>query len=222
MEIASFGKMKFEVSASKLNPINSLQTATSQIADNNSSAETQPITNGRGTDLKEYKFSCNYVLGMGINDILKEYNDWEVLVTKYEYIYLAKKKMTPLVQLRKVDLSNVQIDIRGRITSATISFEFKEYNKSTTSVIGSSAFGTSAQKSVVTQTSPQKAASTPRTVKKGDYVKPTGQRYATGQRIPNWVKERYHQVYQIKADRVLLGHPSGINSWIKMGEFQIK
>lgn len=51
-------------------------------------------------------------------------------------------------------------------------------------------------------------------VKVGDYVKPTGKKYATGQTIPQWVKDRKHKVSQIKGNRVLLGHPSGINSWV--------
>ena len=54
----------------------------------------------------------------------------------------------------------------------------------------------------------------------GDRVKPTGQKYATGQTIPGWVKERSHVVSQIKEsqNKVLLGHPSGINSWVYLSE----
>jgi len=57
-----------------------------------------------------------------------------------------------------------------------------------------------------------------RTIKVGDYVKPTGSKYATGQTIPVWVKERSHKVSQIRGDRVLLGNPSGINSWVYLSE----
>ena len=37
--------------------------------------------------------------------------------------------------------------------------------------------------------------------KVGDRVKITGTYYATGQRIPTWVKETTHTVYQLKSDR---------------------
>ena len=49
-------------------------------------------------------------------------------------------------------------------------------------------------------------------------MKPTGKKYATGQTIPQWVKDRKHKVSQIKGDRVLLGHPDGINSWVYLSE----
>ena len=67
-------------------------------------------------------------------------------------------------------------------------------------------------------TAAKKAAK--KTIKVGDYVKPTGSRYATGQKIPNWVKQRKHRVSQIKSsqNKVLLGHPNGINSWVYLSE----
>lgn len=38
--------------------------------------------------------------------------------------------------------------------------------------------------------------------------------------IPNWVKQRKHRVSQIKSsqNKVLLGHPNGINSWVYLSE----
>ena len=59
-----------------------------------------------------------------------------------------------------------------------------------------------------------------KTINVGDYVKPTGSRYATGQKIPSWVKQRKHKVSQIKSsqNKVLLGHPNGINSWVYLSE----
>ena len=69
-----------------------------------------------------------------------------------------------------------------------------------------------------TNTAVKKAAK--KTIKVGDYVKPTGKKYATGQTIPAWVKQRSHKVSQIKEsqNRVLLGHPDGINSWVYLSE----
>lgn len=42
-------------------------------------------------------------------------------------------------------------------------------------------------------------------LKVGDNVKITVSRYATGESIPGWVKERTHTVSQIEKDKVLLG-----------------
>ena len=51
-------------------------------------------------------------------------------------------------------------------------------------------------------------------IKVGDKVKITGSTYATGQTIPDWVKRQEHVVSQISGTKALLGHPSGINSWL--------
>ena len=77
-----------------------------------------------------------------------------------------------------------------------------------------------ASKSVKKTTNTAAKKATKKTIKVGDYVKPTGSRYATGQKIPNWVKQRKHRVSQIKSsqNKVLLGHPNGINSWVYLSE----
>lgn len=51
-------------------------------------------------------------------------------------------------------------------------------------------------------------------LKVGDMVKVTASRYATGETVPGWVKERTHKVSQIEKDKVLLGWPDGIASWL--------
>jgi len=56
------------------------------------------------------------------------------------------------------------------------------------------------------------------TIKVGSRVKPTGAKYTTGQTIPQWVKDRSHEVSQISGDKVLLGYPNGICSWVYLNE----
>lgn len=58
------------------------------------------------------------------------------------------------------------------------------------------------------------AAPDPTVIKVGDTVRVTASRYATGQTVPNWVKERTHKVSQVEKDKVLLGWPDGIASWL--------
>ena len=53
-----------------------------------------------------------------------------------------------------------------------------------------------------------------KTIKVGDRVKITGTKYATGETIPPWVKKKTHLVSRITENRVLLGNPVGINSWV--------
>lgn len=52
-------------------------------------------------------------------------------------------------------------------------------------------------------------------IKVGDRVKITGTYYATGQRIPTWVKETTHTVYQLKSDRALMKE---IMSWVYLSD----
>ena len=51
-------------------------------------------------------------------------------------------------------------------------------------------------------------------IKVGDTVRVTASNYATGQTVPNWVTERTHKVSQVEKDKVLLGWPDGIASWL--------
>lgn len=55
----------------------------------------------------------------------------------------------------------------------------------------------------------------------GSTVKVSGAKYATGQTIPQWVKNTTHEVSQISGDRALLGHNGGINSWVYLKDLAL-
>ncbi len=219
--MATWGSKKWAISAKKVVALQDLSFSFSQVADNNASTEEKKTTNERGTDLFPLSFTTTLHSGAGV-DVRAEIESWEKLVTKVNYFYLGGKKLGPKLQLRKVAVSNVQLDDLGRMRLATLSFEFKEYDPDTTSVpVSTSALNVKASTSSKSQMKPENTAAenaATKTIKVGDYVKPTGQKYATGQTIPNWVKERSHKVSQLKGDRVLLGNPDGINSWVYLSE----
>lgn len=219
--MAQWGEKKWAISEKKVVALEGLSFSYSQVADNNTSTEEKKTTNERGTELFPLSFTTTLHSGAGV-DVRAEIESWQKLVTKVNYFYLNGKKLGPKLQLRKVAVSNVKLDDLGRMRLATLSFEFKEYDPDTTSVkVSTSALKVKASTSAKSQKKTinkgvVKAAK--KTIKVGDYVKPTGKKYATGQTIPNWVKQRSHKVSQIKNDRVLLGHPSGINSWVYLNE----
>lgn len=219
--MAKWGPKKWAVSAKKVVALQGLSFSYAQVADNNTSTEDKKPTNERGTELFPLSFTTTLHSGAGV-DVRKEIESWEKLVTQVDYFYLGGKKLGPKLQLRKVDVSDVKLDDLGRMRLATLSFEFKEYDADTTSVkVSTSALNVKAStssksKKKTTNTAVKKAAK--KTIKVGDYVKPTGKKYATGQTIPSWVKQRKHKVSKIKGDRVLLGNPSGINSWVYLSE----
>lgn len=221
--MAKWGPKKWAVSAKKVVALEGLAFSFSQVADNNTSTEEKKTTNERGTDLFPLSFTTVLHSGTGV-DVRAEIESWKKLVTKVNYFYLGGKKLGPKLQLRKVSVGDVKIDDMGRMRLATLSFEFKEYDPDTTSVkVSSSALNVKANtsaKSAKKNENKKVEKAEKKTIKVGDRVKPTGQKYATGQTIPGWVKERSHVVSQIKEsqNKVLLGHPSGINSWVYLSE----
>lgn len=221
--MAKWGPKKWAVSAKKVVALEGLAFSFSQVADNNTSTEEKKTTNERGTDLFPLSFTTVLHSGTGV-DVRAEIESWKKLVTKVNYFYLGGKKLGPKLQLRKVSVGDVKIDDMGRMRLATLSFEFKEYDPDTTSVkVSSSALNVKAStsaKSAKKKENKKVEKAEKKTIKVGDRVKPTGQKYATGQTIPGWVKERSHVVSQIKEsqNKVLLGHPSGINSWVYLSE----
>ena len=219
--MAQWGPKKWAVSSDKVLALEGLSFSYTQVADNNSSTEEKKTTNERGTELMPLTFSTVLHSGAGV-DVRKEIGSWESLITHVHYFFLGGKQLGHLFQLRKVSVSDVKTDNEGRMLLATISFEFKEYHADTTSVkVSTSALEVAAsyrEKSIKkTENVVVKKAET-KTIKVGSYVKPTGKKYATGQTIPEWVKERSHKVSQIKGDRVLLGYPDGISSWVYINE----
>lgn len=219
--MAKWGPKKWGVSSKKVVALKGLSFSYTQVADNNSSTEEEKPTNERGTELFPLSFTTTLHSGAGV-DVRKEIESWEKLVTQVNYFYLNGKKLGPKLQLRKVSVSDLKLDDLGRMRLATLSFEFKEYDHDTTSVkVDTSALdvkaSTSSKSQKKTTNTAVKKAET-KTIKVGDFVKPTGKKYATGQTIPSWVKQRTHKVSKIKGDRVLLGHPSGINSWVYLNE----
>lgn len=51
-------------------------------------------------------------------------------------------------------------------------------------------------------------------IQTGSRVRIAGNTYATGQTIPNWVKNTAHTVSSISEEKALLGANGGINSWV--------
>ena len=221
--MAKWGPKSWAVSQKKVLALQGLSFSYEQIADNNTSTEDKQPTNERGTELFALSFTTTLHSGAGV-DVRAEIESWEKLVTQVNYFYLNGKKLGPKLQLRKVAVSDSKIDDLGRIRLATLSFEFKEYDADTTSVkVNTSALNAKAStdsksKKKVTNTAAKNAQT--KTIKVGDYVKPTGKKYATGQTIPAWVKNKSHKVSQIKTsqNKVLLGSPDGINSWVYLSE----
>lgn len=219
--IAHWGPKKWGVNSKKILALENLSFSFSQVADENTSTGEKKTTNERGTELFPLNFTTTLHSGAGV-DVREEIESWQALVTKVNYLYLNGKRLGPKLQLRKVSVNVQHLDDLGRMRLAVLSFEFKEYDASTTSVkVDTSALDvepSTDEKAQKKTTNSAVANADTKTIKVGSYVKPTGEKYYTGQKIPEWVKERSHEVSQIKENIVLLGYPKGINSWVYLNE----
>lgn len=219
--MARWGSKSWTVSSNKVLALEGLTFSFQQAADNNTSTEEKKTTNERGTELFPLSFTTVLHSGAGV-DVRAEIESWQALVTKVNYFYLGGKRLGPMLQLRKVAVSNVKLDNLGRMRLATLSFEFKEYDQNTSSVkVDWSALtvcADSEDKAVKKDDNDGVKKAPTQTIKVGSRVKPTGAKYTTGQTIPQWVKDRSHEVSQISGDKVLLGYPNGICSWVYLNE----
>lgn len=223
--MAKWGSKTWAVNAKKVLALQDLSFAYAQVADNNTSTEDKKTTNERGTEPFPLTFTTRLHSGAGV-DVREEIESWQPLVTKVDDFYLGGKKLGPKLQLRKVSVGNVLLDDLGRIRLADLSFEFKEYIEDTTSVkVTTSALNVKASTSSKSQkkTTNTKVQKAPiKTVKVGSFVQLTGVKYATGEKIPVWVKAKSHKVSQIKGNKIRVGGDGGINSWVYLNEVTLK
>lgn len=68
---------------------------------------------------------------------------------------------------------------------------------------------------------PKQPAAKPVKVGSEVKIKASATKYATGQTIPGWVKDKTHIVSQISGDRVLLGANGGICSWVYLNDVEV-
>lgn len=223
--MAKWRSKTWEVSTRKVNAIAGLSFSYKMKAETNTDLEDSPSTNERGMELMPLSFETQLHSAAGI-DVRQEIESWQALVMKTGSFYLAGQKLGPNMQLKEVSAGNIQLDDFGRMRAAKLSFTFEEANPDTTKTPSSTttALNVGAQTASKSEKKPENSqvkSSTKTTIKVGSYVKPTGSNYATGQKIPAWVKQRSHKVSQIKGDRTLLGSPDGINSWVYTNELTL-
>lgn len=222
--MAKWRTKTWEVSAKKVNALAALSFSYTMKAQVNTDLEENPKTNERGTELFPLSFETQLHSGAGI-DVRAEIESWEALVTKAGDFYLQGRRLGPPLQLKQVTVGDVILDDFGRIRAAKLSFSFIEYDPATTPVLDPTSalhIGPAADdKKEMAPANSQLAAAETTGLKVGCKVKPTGEKYYTGEKIPQWVKDRAHIVSQIRGEKTLLGHPDGINSWVYTAELTL-
>ena len=122
MTMAYWGGMTWGVSSREIAFLEALTTGYSINSDNNE------------RELQQMSFSTTYRVETGTSNIRGIISQWESRVGKIAPIVIGSAVFGPQkMQLQKVDASNVGLDARGQIRSATLSFTFQEYRSSSSS-----------------------------------------------------------------------------------------
>lgn len=225
--MAKWGSKTWEVSSKKILALEGLSFSYEQAADDNTSTEDKKTTNERGTELFPLSFSTTLHSGAGV-DVRKEIESWEKLVTKVNTFYLNGKRLGPSkLQLRKVSVGDVTLDDFGRMRLAKLSLEFKEYDATAKSTSTKNAKASSSAKTEKKTTNTTVKKTSTEGFKVGDTVKilSKAKKYATGEKIPDYVKKNSHKIKQLKGTgakrKALLGYPTGIRSWVYISDLSL-
>lgn len=219
--MAKWGSKKWVVNAKKILALQDLAFSYSQAADNNSSTEKKKTTNERGIDLFPLTFKTVLHASAGV-DIRSEISSWKALLTKVNYFYLNGKKLFPKqLQLRNVSVGEVKTDNLGRMLMATLSFEFKEYDASTSSVkVTTTATSVKADKTTKKEkktTNKKVAKATKNTAKVGSSVKITGKKYSSGKTVSTKDKNKSHKITKISGNLAQLDG----SDWVSLDEISM-
>lgn len=226
--IASWKNKKWEVSPSKIYNLEGFSTSFKLKVDQNQDKEGSPATNVRGRELVPLSFDVTLSDVVGIN-VRAEIESWEALIGEAAPFYLGGKRFGPeLMQLQSVDVSDVIIDDLGRIRSAKLRLSFEEYaDKAAKAKPGATPKSTldigpnSQDKASKKPANPQLAQATSTGMVVGAKVRIVGNNYATGQKVPQWVKDRTHVISKVSGEKALLGANGGINSWVYLKDLSL-
>lgn len=226
--IASWKNKKWEVSPSKIYNLEGFSTSFKLKVDQNQDKEGSPATNVRGRELVPLSFDVTLSDVVGIN-VRAEIESWAALIGEAAPFYLGGKRFGPeLMQLQSVDVSDVIIDDLGRIRSAKLRLSFEEYaDEAAKAKPGATPTSTldigpnSQDKASKKPANPQLAQATSTGMVAGAKVRIVGNNYATGQKVPQWVKDKTHVISKVSGEKALLGANGGINSWVYIKDLSL-
>ena len=132
--LAKWGNKGFLVSPEKIVPLLSLSTGFARKSDTNNDTSGQPTTNTRGLELQTIQLETRYVAGTGV-DPRGQIEEWRNQFYKRYPLYINGQQFGPdLLELVSVDISNVQLDNKGRFISVDVAVTLGEYIPPTTTV----------------------------------------------------------------------------------------
>lgn len=159
---AKWGPKGFLVSPKKIVPLRNLTTSFALKAEENNDTSGTPTTNTRGRELQSITLETTYMTAAGVNP-RAQIKEWYELIGGTYPLYIGGERFGPeLMQLEKVDVSNVILDDLGRFISVDLSISLKEYVPASTKAsekdpVASVSTSTSATTNSKTSTTKQTA-----------------------------------------------------------------
>lgn len=129
MPIASYQKKVFQVSANKMNLLNNLAWSSSIDTESVDKLKDKPSTYIKGPALGKMSFDITLRASAKVN-VRAEIEQWEAICAKGaadEFVLGNKKVGANRWLLTGVDVSDLEIDNRGRIIGAAIKLSLDEY-----------------------------------------------------------------------------------------------
>lgn len=132
--LAKWGNKGFLVNPSKVVPLLSLKTGFARKADTNEDTSGTPPTNTRGLELQTITLETRYLAGLGV-DPRDQIEDWKKQFGKRYPLYVNGRQFGPdLLELDKVDITDVVLDNRGKFIRVDLMVTLVEYVPPTTTV----------------------------------------------------------------------------------------
>lgn len=124
---AKWGPKGFIVSPSKVVPFDEFTAGFAIKSEQNADTSGTAKTNNLGHELETLAFSTTYVRAAGV-DPRAQVEEWESLIGKTHTLYIGGKQFGPLLlQLKKVDVSDLMVDNNGLFLMVKVSITLEEY-----------------------------------------------------------------------------------------------
>ena len=205
----------FGVSPDEIKTVGALSLSCRMKAETNDDLEFTPQTNERGLEPANLNITVKLDNAAGV-DVRKEIEDWQELVEKTDYFYLAGRRLGPFYKLYSADAAVSILDDFGIIRSAELSLSFLEC-VNTEGVKDKS--GPKIEDKLRMKPGNVLLANAKKTgFDIGAKVRIVGKYYTTGEHIPDWVKDNKYTISQTKPDKVLL---QPVNSWVYISDITL-
>lgn len=123
---AQWGPKGFVVSANQIITFTGFSTSIELNEDSQNDTSTSATTNTKSKKKQTINMSVTYVRAAG-TDPREQFESWANLVGESHSLYIAGKRFGPqFFQLKKIDLSNVQMSNDGTFLMATLALSFEE------------------------------------------------------------------------------------------------